>query len=709
MSKSRPSRKDGSTDPITDSRFKALETDPRFRLPSKKHTRTKLDKRFSRILTDSDFHNSTTADRYGRRLKKGEKKKALERLYLPEDANEDETQTESKGRKNNLDAKDYETSSAGKLIEGSEEESSNIKGRSSKFSPDSDTDATDAVHPKNYDPARGGGFSSSEDDDSDEEENLEDKLDDDNEAEFPDIRAAQTDVPMGEVSSRFAVVNLDWDNINSEDLFTVFSSFLPPGGKIHEISIYPSEFGKERMDREEIEGPPKEIFAQEGLDNLSTNDESEEDEEIAHSLQKPDEGREYNDSALRKYQLERLSYYYAVVTCSSPSTAHAIYEATDGREYLSSANFFDLRFIPDGVEFTEKERDKCLTLPTMYRPTEFVTNALQHSKVKLTWDTDPSENTRKEAIKRAFSGSRSEINENDLRAYLCSDTETEGEKNDLIEEAPHCSKKELARQKMRAALGLEDEESPVDPKKSDKKVGDMEITFTAGLESPHTKSIFQNEPIKEETTAERYVRLERERKARRKERAKARREGRDPDLAADEENPSEAIDSKSQKDLGFDDPFFTVGDDAKSASKPKSSQRKAERLAKRQAKEAEAEKLAMEKTQLELLMHENNSGDEGRQLNHFDINEIARAEKKRKRKGIKGPTEIGKRGGLQEDFEMDVHDPRFGRVFESHEYAIDPSHPRFKGTDGMKKLLEAGRKRRRVTEDDAEVDMARRN
>jgi len=44
---------------------------------------------------------------------------------------------------------------------------------------------------------------------------------------------------------------------------------------------------------------------------------------------------------------------------------------------------------------------------------------------------------------------------------------------------------------------------------------------------------------------------------------------------------------------------------------------------------------------------------------------------------------------------VDTQDPRFAaRLFENHEFAIDPTNPKFKSTAGMKALLDEGRKRR---------------
>lgn len=73
-------------------------------------------------------------------------------------------------------------------------------------------------------------------------------------------------------TKRIAVVNLDWDNMQAADLYAVFNSFLtrpaakgeakaPSAlGKLLRVKIYPSEFGKERMAKEEQEGPGGGIF-----------------------------------------------------------------------------------------------------------------------------------------------------------------------------------------------------------------------------------------------------------------------------------------------------------------------------------------------------------------------------------------------------------------------------------------------------------------
>lgn len=684
----KPIRDGSAAAKIKDSRFSNFETDPRFRLPSKKQTKTTIDKRFSRMLKDDDFVATATVDRYGRKIKTDSKKKALERLYQEEDE-----QDKGKGAAEpDLDDDD--------LVQ-----------RELRAADDKIVQRQLREEDEHYDPARGGGFSSSDDDSEDEEE----EQDDDTAAVTagPGTLRDKDEIETGEITNRVAVVNLDWDHIKSVDLFALFSSFVPLGGSIRKVAIYPSEFGKTRMQKEELEGPPKELFHknkdedefEEFPDSEDEEDEAEgsddgvdSDEEIRNELIEEGDDADFDSDALRTYQLDRLRYYYAVMTCSDPATAHKIYEATDGSEYLSSSNFLDLRFIPDDVTFEDEPRDECESIPQGYKPVDFVTDALQHSKVKLTWDMHPEENSRKEMIGKAFSGSRADIAENDLKAYLASDSEDDGDVEEEAEaaadaaEEPKLSKRELARQKMRAALGLSAEPAPKSSKSA--PVGDMEITFASALSGKDDKK----DP-EEETTLEKYKRKEKERKAKRKEMALSKREGGDKPEEAAEEAEEEAADD----DMGFNDPFFTSEDPNPKETK-KSSIRKEERKKKREMKEAEAAKNAAEKAQLELLMA-GNTNEEVEHLDHFDMNEIIRAEKQKTKKNKKAKKGKESRGGLQEEFEMPVDDPRFKAVFESHEFAIDPSNPKFKATGAMKKILDEGRKKRKAgdVEDDGDT------
>ncbi|KAJ3473307.1 hypothetical protein NLG97_g10384 [Lecanicillium saksenae] len=398
-------RKKGAPAPqrIADARFSSFETDPRFRLPSKKNAKTKLDKRFAGMLDDEDFTSTSHVDRYGRKVKSDTKKKALQRLYETEGDEEDE---DEHGSEPEIEVDDDD-----------------VVQRELRAVHERDSRA-------NYDPARGGGFSSSEDEDSSEEEDSDDDEDGGaeiaTEGDMQRLQDEQADVEVGEVSKRIAIVNLDWDHVNSTDLYALFTSFIGDSpGRVTKVSVYPSEFGKERMQQEEIEGPPKELF-KENKDNSDSDEEEdsdEEDEKIKKKLVQEGDDQDFDSDALRKYQLDRLRYYYAVMECSDKKIAQQIYEATDGTEYQSSSNFIDLRFVPDDVEFDDEPRDECTKLPDSYKPVEFVTTALQSSKVKLTWDLHPEEATRKDQIKRAFTGSRADLEENDLRTYLASDSE----------------------------------------------------------------------------------------------------------------------------------------------------------------------------------------------------------------------------------------------------------------------------------------------
>jgi hypothetical protein len=615
------------------------------------------------VRSDPDFYNKATVDKYGRKISKEEGKKAIDRLY-------------------EVDSEDDE--------EGEEEE----ELQPTKQKRDKAVAKELArVQKSGFDPIRDGGLESSSDESSDEDDvEIEDET---------ELAGDDNAVPTGDISSRLAAVNMDWDNMRAIDILGVANSFVPPGGRILNVVIYPSEFGMERLQREEIEGPPREIFASsskskddvDALDDMPEPSDSEDEEPSKIDNENPETGEEFDSTALRSYQLDRLRYYYAVITCSSANVAKSIYDNLDGREYLTSANFFDLRFVPDGTTFDQDPHDECDKLPDGYKPNEFSTDALTHSKVKLTWDADDT--TRKEVQKRAFS--RKEIDENELKAYLGSDSSSS-------EDEVEVAKADKA-SKLRAMLGLEAPGKSTKPKQKasakrdrdfPKPDGEMEVTFTGGLLGNESKgSVFENEIPIHETTMEKYVRKEKERKARRKERMKARREGRDPD--AEGEEPKDAAADGDEEDP-FNDPFFgSDPEDMERAEKAeKAESKKSKKAKKREEEEQEAEATAAERANLELLM----AGEDDAKLRHFNMDEIVKAEKAKK-KGKKAKKNVPV---VEDNFKINTNDPRFAKLYESHEFAIDPTNPKFKETAGMKALLEEGRKKRKqvVADDEPE-------
>ena len=742
---SRPPRHQQEVSKITDPRFTRLQSDPRYRLPSKRNAgKVKLDKRFGKVIREDDFVRKAKVDRYGRPISRARDRIRLENRFELEDEDEDETDDDDSQARPGATAFD----------DGSVDDDDEVRGELARVD-------------RTRDPLRQGKYDSdvsSSDDESSSSSDEEDESAANDGADLPDL--GTSDIPVGEVTSRIAVVNLDWDNISAADLMAVFSSFLPASERLEKASIYPSEFGKERMEREQMEGPPKEIFAslQQGDHgaNLDSGDELDESEEAIKSSLIKANGEEdltdFNSAALRNYQLSRLRYFYAILTFSSADASKIVYDACDGAEYLSSANFFDLRFVPDDTDFSsDKPREECTDFPANYQPSDFVTDALQHSKVKLTWDAE-DKGKRQEAAARAFrSGKekRQEIDESDLKAYIGSDSsdnddeDGENDTNGLLlskvtehneEEAQPSglSRKDQERQRRRALLGLAPEPAPKSKSdKSDKRpVGNLQITFSAALSTvDHNKdqSVFENNPedLIEETTAEKYVRKERERKAKRRERIKAAREGNVIRVAEDEDgHASKKKQSQSaqepEEDLGFDDPFFAAPDSlstTKQAQLEKQSSRKIlkeERLRKREAREKDeaAQQKDREKLALlmddDMLMEDNDDGgadyskiqdDSGKgkgapSSRHFDMADIDRQERRARKAEKKNKNKKSKLTATATDNNSDEDttvksDPRFSQLFSSHEYAIDPTSKSLrKDSQFMKGVLEDVGKRR---------------
>lgn len=249
-----------------DERFQHLVNDPRFRGIPITQRKVKIDKRFQGMFTDDKFKVKYTVDKYGRRINKSNSDD-LRKYYELNSSDTETDEDENNQQKTHVEDDDQE---AEEELERRKEEKAIIREDDSGESTPSEEEegANDELVsdgeevPKtlrerllnpNVDYARGEGRlvtdSSSDDESSDEDDDLEANIDHvwgelDQEAETTE-----------ESTNRLAVCNMDWDRIRAVDLMVLFSSFLPPGGSVLSVKIYPSEYGKERMREEDIHGP----------------------------------------------------------------------------------------------------------------------------------------------------------------------------------------------------------------------------------------------------------------------------------------------------------------------------------------------------------------------------------------------------------------------------------------------------------------------
>ncbi len=153
-------------------------------------------------------------------------------------------------------------------------------------------------------------------------------------------------------SKRLALMNYDWSKIHAGDLMITFSSFLPEGGILKKVSVYPSEFGIKKLAEEEEQGPGdifKESADRKEDDGDSDNttrasikkkvQEEPKSKKLTRHTVEDDWAVSHEDtrsgldvSKLRKYERDRLKYYYAVLEFDSGKTADSVYESCNGFE-----------------------------------------------------------------------------------------------------------------------------------------------------------------------------------------------------------------------------------------------------------------------------------------------------------------------------------------------------------------------------------------
>ena len=550
---------------------------------------------------------------------------------------------------------------------------------------------------------------------------------------------------------RLAVCNCDWDQMGAADLLAVLRSFVPAGGRIESVTVYPSDFGEKRMAEEATVGPTalmnkraQKAAAEDAEDDDDDGGDDDDDESDGGGEEEEEDEMVVNEN-LRRYELDRLRYYYAVVVCDGVATAERIYAECDGAEFESSSLPLDLRFIPDEMSFQHKTpRDACRELPPKYAAPTFMCSALQQSKPTLSWDKDDS--TRTATMRRDLS--KAEVREMEYSSYLASgsdgsDDDDEGEE-DYVFQGPRPPKRSETGGGLRELLkvvrsGGGGAAEEVDKEMTFELSGDEggDERGKGGEAAP--RSVFE---VEEEKRRQK-------RKAKREEMRRqqgggggAAEEDEEEGGGGDDDDDLYADDDGPLPSEFADDPFFAEAmaerdaeDEAAAAArgggerapKPKKAKGgaaaagadaagagggKKDRKKGKKGKRApaltpeEAAEAARQEAELELVMLGDDAAEATAQRRGYDINALeikgggrrsdgkGGAKGKRKRLAEEAAAAAAAGGGAGDDgFALDVGDSRFASIYSSSDFAIDPTHPKFRRTAAAEQLLEETQRR----------------
>ena len=774
---------------ITDRRFAHVHTDPRFQRFSSSASSFTPDARFSRMFTDPAFKADAHVDRWGRRVNsKGADD--MRRFYNAHDDAEGEDHEEEKESEPLPKAapeEEKDDDAAPSTAARATRKAAKVASRkmaAASLPAQASEEGEAGAYTRSYLSSRGVAPPSSSSDDSAPSSPAS--------PSFPNVLGSDSDsdlspapldyppsdedsalIPLTDAhTSRLALVNMDWDKLRALDVFALCRSFVVEGGgRVEEVAVYRSDFGKERMREEDRYGPiglydadPDDYrrrIEQRALTQSAVQPRPSEDASQPPATQDPpspslsspppaitpatlnaDDGDPpeelpLDQEKLRAYELSRLRYHYAVITCSSPATAHSLYTQLDGSEFESTANKIDLRFIPDAERFEADDVRDRVTHEEVdegrmagYRPPLFVTKALQHSRVELSWDGD--EEGRRRLRKGVWKGH--EDDEDDLAVYLASDGDDDGEGSDALTEAEEDNDdgegkvklKRRARARYKTLLsalkkgdglggedGGEDAAGEGDGEKDGEDDGEerlFEMTFEPGLKAKGqalVKAVNERAQRQRETAFEQRARLVKEK---RKERKKQRKTAAPGAAGEDKESAEEADDFSVDEDDEFfrgafdDDDYLPPAQRAKAffADDPRKERpdKKANRernsgvhpSAGRSDADVDEEK---RKAELELLVMADTAAEEAERDRGYSLPRLLQDNKRKGKKSRaeeKGD-EDGQRGG--DGFAVDPADARFAAMYERAEFSIDPTHPEYRPTKEMVRVMDERARRRR--------------
>ena len=352
---------------------------------------------------------------------------------------------------------------------------------------------------------------------------------------------------------------------------------------------------------------------------------------------------------------------------------------------------FDLRFIPDDMGFDDADmKDECLALPDpdKYKPKVFFNKALMQGKAELTWDEDDPD--RQAAMRRAFDNPEG-LDDDDLKAFIATSSGDEDTKavntfESVVAGAPSSDEDDESRVEKYKALLLGGGGDSNAQKKSGKsserqEEGNMEMTFA-------DKSKLGEEEKQKEfegmTPWEQYLH-------KRKEKKKAKRlmktQNKTGGGLAEEDGVNSDYNDDDVPDDLRNDPFFRHSDD------DDEQQQQQKTTAKKKQKKIKEKKDDDRSGDLPLLVMDADDDDK----KHFDYKDIVKADtmskKKLKKLKKKQDKEEEEEASKEDDFQVNLQDDRFGAVFESADFNVDPSHPNFKKTKSMQAIVDEKQKR----------------
>lgn len=227
-----------------DKRFEKFVIDPKFRRIPKSERKVKIDKRFKNMFKEGKFKVKYTVDKRGRPVNTTSTED-LKRYY----------ELSSDSESSDSDAELSSDISVGKYVrvpKQTEVSTGDVEaiGLDAREQGNKSDKISKRLKNLAVDYARGESTlcseSSSDDESQSEDDGEQDVI------EHPWGELDQDAEHTAEATCRLAVCNMDWDRMRAVDLMVLLNSFLPSDGLILSVTIYPSEFGLQRMKEEEV-------------------------------------------------------------------------------------------------------------------------------------------------------------------------------------------------------------------------------------------------------------------------------------------------------------------------------------------------------------------------------------------------------------------------------------------------------------------------